>query len=712
MFPFSARVAETYRVHALSKEEVAETISRELAAAGVPAVKHVETAKIRLEGGGAVSGLSSILSRSLYRISIVIKGSESGAQFTIDHRRSGPCRVVSVTCFVLAVALIAFITRPAFIDWIRETGQLLTAIPAVAGAVMLPSLGWELLTRDSVAAESLKRRVRSALLVEGGTMIRDFGASSSREQLRMRWILIYVMIVLALLLRWMLTNPSSLLQPSWIHGLVAIGAVLILCLGFIVKDAIRVSGLDWRVSLALTGVTSSISMAILLVSSMHGFLLLESRTLLEHAVTAQDWALQNAASFRQRPIEERDPAIDLALETLGKVRVRCLVSWTPPLIALVMCAVIWIRHLASLHETAERSLVMNRRWTADADLTHSVTGSGYLPLLRLYLTGYWICASALIAILILVLGTITLAALSYPVRARGAPWPRDVVSTSILAAELSLQTPSESQWCERVVRTYWIIVFGVAVGCVVTSTVLLWSARTRRKHALSRLTQAAEESFPDARVLEVVSRLGSKVGLTRVGTVVTEHQVSGACLHCFGLLQPRYVIEVSRSCVSLLEKDECEALLAHELAHALLGHARRHVILHYLGRATLVGGGFVGVLEDSFGNELAADRAAVEKLAIPPQSLVHALSKLAAIEEVERLRCERAVLRSPLFGLPSHVSATPQSVDLVEGWFGRIQQMVRLWIQMYCYEQATPYWHPLLSERIEALRELDGMENR
>ena len=65
--------------------------------------------------------------------------------------------------------------------------------------------------------------------------------------------------------------------------------------------------------------------------------------------------------------------------------------------------------------------------------------------------------------------------------------------------------------------------------------------------------------------------------------------------------------------------------LFHELGHILKGHCKTGNWMRLLGRATLVGDGFVRAMQDMFGDELDADALAIQQFSVDPRDLMAAL---------------------------------------------------------------------------------------
>ncbi len=165
-------------------------------------------------------------------------------------------------------------------------------------------------------------------------------------------------------------------------------------------------------------------------------------------------------------------------------------------------------------------------------------------------------------------------------------------------------------------------------------------------------------------------------------------------LQCFFMGFPyfRSVLVVSRGCLRLTA-NEIEGLLAHELFH-IKRHTRRWYLLSLLSDITFFGTGFLNVLTNTFENELAADRFAVEwlhKHNIPTADYTQALRIVSMAAAV-----------NPAGG-PSLLASTP-------AWPAQAPPMgkLRLLFELYFGDTVASYIHPPLEERIAIIEAIDA----
>lgn len=219
----------------------------------------------------------------------------------------------------------------------------------------------------------------------------------------------------------------------------------------------------------------------------------------------------------------------------------------------------------------------------------------------------------------------------------------------------------------------------------------------RRRHDLVALSESlpAEAAELNREFKEMVSSAGLVVRLA----ISPGHQPRAAA-HRMGLLRPHKFVQLSQRCLKLLNAEEQKALVAHELGHHLRGHCQKHNIMQWLGRLTYVGGTYVTSMEDSYGFELQADRAAVEQFDIDPAVLRKCLMKMRADAVVQRLRETNAGLGVlPGTDSPGRVDV-PHSMGF-PGW--RIA--LRDWYALVRTDAEIAYWHPSVGDRIHALDE-------
>jgi Zn-dependent protease with chaperone function len=162
----------------------------------------------------------------------------------------------------------------------------------------------------------------------------------------------------------------------------------------------------------------------------------------------------------------------------------------------------------------------------------------------------------------------------------------------------------------------------------------------------------------------------------------------------------RFIV-VTAPVVERLAASDLHALVAHECAHHLNGDCQRHNVLQLFGRLTLLGDAFVGVLENSFGYELAADRTAVTTLHADPLALRDALRQMSAASIGAFAGSSRDAAGLTAIGITSIV-LMPESSRFFARWLAR----ARLWLALYTSDTEITYWHPAIEERGRCLEAL------
>jgi Zn-dependent protease with chaperone function len=153
-----------------------------------------------------------------------------------------------------------------------------------------------------------------------------------------------------------------------------------------------------------------------------------------------------------------------------------------------------------------------------------------------------------------------------------------------------------------------------------------------------------------------------------------------------------------------LNSEELEALLAHELAHHVLHHCVRDNLLQFLGRLTVVGDGFTRALEDSFGYELEADRAAVVRLGVDPAALKGCLETIQQDAATNEDTVAPLVAGLSALGIaPSHCAEILRQGPSSLSFWSRWRLAWRLYVDQFTGNMNTSYWHPAIEERIAAL---------
>lgn len=227
------------------------------------------------------------------------------------------------------------------------------------------------------------------------------------------------------------------------------------------------------------------------------------------------------------------------------------------------------------------------------------------------------------------------------------------------------------------------------------------TARRRGRHLI-----ALSESLPSAaaELNGELKQMAASVGMD-IRLAISPGLQPTAAAHRVGLLGSRKLVEVSQRCLELLNAAERKALVGHELGHHLCGHCWKHNAMQWLGRLTCVGGTFVTSMEDSYGFEMQADKAAVERLGVDPASLRTCLMKMRADAIVQRLRWGTEGLGI----LGTAASSEPLGCVRTIGFPGW-RVAFRDWYALFRADTQIAYWHPSVADRIRALAEDDGQQ--
>ncbi len=252
----------------------------------------------------------------------------------------------------------------------------------------------------------------------------------------------------------------------------------------------------------------------------------------------------------------------------------------------------------------------------------------------------------------------------------------------------------------RVFFASWAITLSLPVAL----SVLTGYLSSRR---LRSLLCASSNSLPSQALglKHELAAMASSAGL-KVALAVSPGQKARAVAHRVGLLRPRSFVEVSSRCLEILDVAEQRALVAHELGHHLRGHCRRHNVMQWLGRLTYVGGTFVVSMEDSFGFELQADRAAIETFGVDQRTLRSCLLKMRADAVVQRLGEMNGGLSA--VGQADSLGRLDSTVSMgIPSW----RTALRDWLALLRADAEMAYWHPSVADRIRALAGDRGKES-
>ncbi len=321
----------------------------------------------------------------------------------------------------------------------------------------------------------------------------------------------------------------------------------------------------------------------------------------------------------------------------------------------------------------------------------AASGAGFLGRFKSAFLAAWILSALLIGVGLVVLTRLGASCFTfgYPERLLTDPTgPVDATANMINF----LAGLGPASWIGPSLSRFFFVGWTAALLLPV-ALVLLSFFRSRIRNG-RRLARLSARSTPGVELLEAaVTRFNERVGLS-VELAVSKDVQPVAAAHATGMLTRRRFVEVSKRCLEILDGDELEALVAHEMAHHLCGHCTKHNLMQWLGRWTYVGGTFVGALEDSFGFELEADRAAIAKLGVRPGVLKTCLMKMRADAVVQQLQ-----LRTGGISLVAMNQGAGRPTSEMRRWKTRFQA----WVELYRSDTAVAYWHPSIGDRINAL---------
>lgn len=475
-----------------------------------------------------------------------------------------------------------------------------------------------------------------------------------------------------------------------IFAICAIGLLLVKG----VTAAVRPAGGEERFAAVATGMSTLIGVMCILAGQL-SFLLLG-------LTTDEFWVLLLHA---QRELASTaDLIILLEGKLVARERVELGLTFARVLanFLLAMVVAVWTvgaELLIRSITTAPIILTMCRRIHVDIETNYArsaASGAGFLGRFRSAFLAAWILSALLIGVGLVVLAGLGASCLifGYPERLPTDPTgPVDATANVInfLAGlgQASWVGPSLS----RLLFVGW-----TAAVLLPVALVLLGFLRSRIRNG-RRLARLSASSTPGVELLEAaITRFNERVGLS-VELAVSQDEQPVAAAHATGMLTRRRFVEVSKRCLDILDRDELEALVAHEMAHHLCGHCTKHNLMQWLGRWTYVGGTFVGALEDSFGFELEADRAAIAKLGVGPGVMKTCLMKMRADAVVQQLQ-----VRAGGISLVAMNDRAGRPTSEMRRWKTRFQA----WVELYTADAAVAYWHPSIGERIKALETPDS----
>ena len=512
----------------------------------------------------------------------------------------------------------------------------------------------------------------------------------------------------------------------------ALSAFVLLSILAIPRIAESVSIVDWPTRIAVTALCcAAASLLTLLPKSMgqtgHGYRLAPALPALSGlmAITAIGLAhypltslgryavaleARAESSFRHDSKQDSEiPGTRMSAETrAARLRQRTILSWggVSALGAMALFFSINSLRISRLVLRMDENLRLDIR-ARSAYLAAS--GAGFLRSSRLALVSFWVGLSVGTA-----WGVWSWSVLA--VQAIHAAWfsrpVLDVVQSPgggiVYAAELVMSS-SGGGTAARYGAVAVLFLGAIAVPNMIAGSLgqWLWQKRRLWNEVLAQVTQGGS-CHAECVLLECVQGFARATGLSCPTLFVVRCDTPLAATHRFGVGGRRNVIVMSSGALELLEPRERTALLAHEMAHILSGHARLHGVLQCLGRCTLVGGGFVGVLVDSFARELQADRWAVQQFGVRSADLSSCLRKLRAAMAIERLNRS-----SPVGGLrwqtwPRRAADSEAERDVV--FLHRFRAAWLAWRTIYTADATVAYWHPSVDQRIAILETMESKE--
>ena len=412
--------------------------------------------------------------------------------------------------------------------------------------------------------------------------------------------------------------------------------------------------------------------------------------------------LARAAVLQQRSENARTVATEVALELASLRRfVRGLGISAATVVTLLFTALLlygarltlsaWVT-VWRMHDQSGRGI-----WN------QAVRGPSVLRRFRWAFVTLWGLSTILVFVALLFNG---LCALQSFVSFSSRPELR-LVELSAGYVALALGRPLGDPATASAVRAAWLLYSLSGPALLAVSVGQLARSQRRERRQLRRAPTHAE-------LQRTVDRLSVQNVGPRIRLVALETSEVVASSVVFGLRRPERFIVVSSGCLDVLERDDLEAAIAHELAHHLEGHCRVDQLLRWLGRLTLVGDGFALLMQNSWGYEEAADRAAVEKLGVPRETLVRCLQKMRHLQAMTRLLPAR--LPPPRLGLFSGLPALSDNLKEIEELLEKGPSALpfrRRWTlawqilhEQYFDALSLYYWHPTDRIRKQTIRSL------
>ena len=189
--------------------------------------------------------------------------------------------------------------------------------------------------------------------------------------------------------------------------------------------------------------------------------------------------------------------------------------------------------------------------------------------------------------------------------------------------------------------------------------------------------------------------------------IIMKSGIPFAGVHSIGIFKAKYVLLISTGAIAILENQDLDAILAHELAHIELGHSQTDRLLRYLGRITMLGDGFIRILEDTYNNEKKADDFAKSVYKIPPDLITNWIRRFGYIAITKRFynkaKTENFIQGAAIkFDIKDIQKATSN-----EPWISKVKIAFNIYMDQYLGLKYSGYWHPSLLARKESLTKLE-----
>ena len=276
-----------------------------------------------------------------------------------------------------------------------------------------------------------------------------------------------------------------------------------------------------------------------------------------------------------------------------------------------------------------------------------------------------------------------------------------LVELSAGTLALALGRPLEDPTVVAAVRAGWVLYSLSVLALLAASVGQLVSSQRRDRRRL-------QDMAGDAGLQRVLDRLCGRSGHPHVHLAVAKDPAVWASSAVFGFWRVKRFIVISSGSIELLEQEDLEALLAHELAHHSEGHCRADQLLRWLGRLSFAGDAFALLMQGSWSYEEEADRAAVSRLGVPREALLHCFMK------IRQLKAEATLppASEPFTGLKALPEEPEEIEELLDKGpaalpFGKRWRLVwQVLREQYVNAMKFYYWHPSDRIRKQTIRSL------